>query len=65
MCGATVVDFEISPFEQRQVFVASDDSKIRVFELPEGGIEEDTGDAKWVLGGEQSLSVCCIFDFDS
>lgn len=53
VCGATIVDFEISPFDQRQVFVASDDSKIRVFELPEGGIEEDTGDANWVLGGKQ------------
>lgn len=52
VCGATIVDFELSPFAPREVFIASDDSKIRCFELPEEGIESDVGEAKWVLGGE-------------
>lgn len=55
VCGATIVDFEISPFEKRQVYVASDDSKIRVFELPEGGLAEDSGDAKFVMGGKSTV----------
>lgn len=57
VCGAAIVDFEISPFEKRQVFVASDDSKIRVFELPEGGLSEDSGEAKFVMGGECGCEV--------
>ncbi|KAK4705031.1 coronin-7, partial [Phenoliferia sp. Uapishka_3] len=41
VCGAGIVDFELDPFDPRRVFVASDDSKIRVFRIPEEGLEAD------------------------
>lgn len=32
--GAGIVEFELDPFDPRVVFVASEDSKIRKFEIP-------------------------------
>lgn len=53
VCGATIVDFELDPFNSLKVFIASDDSKIRVFELENiRGIEEDFGETKLILEGE-------------
>ncbi|SCZ98655.1 BZ3500_MvSof-1268-A1-R1_Chr3-1g05529 [Microbotryum saponariae] len=49
VCGATIISFELDPFDPRRVFIASDDSKIRVFELPEGGLEADCGEIAAVL----------------
>lgn len=50
--GATIVDFELDPFDETRVFIASDDSKIRVFASPREGFEGDRGDALMVLSGE-------------
>ncbi|GAA5943332.1 uncharacterized protein JCM15063_000767 [Sporobolomyces koalae] len=42
MCGSTVVNFELDPFDNRRVFVACDDDAVRVFEVPHAGaLEED------------------------
>ncbi|GAA6027168.1 hypothetical protein JCM8097_002450 [Rhodosporidiobolus ruineniae] len=38
--GATVVDFEVDPFNPRRVVVAGDDGAVRVFEVPEAEGEE-------------------------
>ncbi|SCV74346.1 BQ2448_6778 [Microbotryum intermedium] len=53
VCGATIVNFELDPFDPRRVFIASDDSKIRVFVIPEGGLEADYGEVTLVLQGER------------
>ncbi|SGY44572.1 BQ5605_C001g00176 [Microbotryum silenes-dioicae] len=49
VCGAPIISFELDPFDPRRVFIASDDSKIRVFELPECGLEADCGEIATVL----------------
>lgn len=33
-------------------YIASIDNKIRVWEIPEGGIEEDLAEPKFVFGGK-------------
>lgn len=51
--GATVVEFELDPFDPTRVFVAADDSRVRVFELPSDGkgLAEDTTEVVKVLEG--------------
>ncbi|KAM0787874.1 hypothetical protein ACM66B_003925 [Microbotryomycetes sp. NB124-2] len=49
VCGATIVSFELDPFDEQRVFVACDDSKVRVFELPQDGFEGDLDGATSVL----------------
>ncbi|KAL8287521.1 hypothetical protein RQP46_003379 [Phenoliferia psychrophenolica] len=49
VCGAGIVDFELDPFDPLRVFVASDDSKIRVFVLPKEGLEADFGETVMTL----------------
>ncbi|KAK4053254.1 hypothetical protein OIO90_004028 [Microbotryomycetes sp. JL221] len=51
VCGATIMSFELDPFVQSRVFVACDDSKVRMFELPTSGNPEgDLGGPKLVFG---------------
>lgn len=51
VCGANIVDFELDPFDCTRVAVASDDSKIRVFKVPVGGLETDSDDVLETLHG--------------
>lgn len=50
--GAIIVDFELDPFDETKVYIASDDSKIRVFSSAREGFEGDRSDSSSVLSGK-------------
>lgn len=52
VAGAGIVDFELDPFDPQRVFIASDDSRIRVFKVPNAGLKEDMTDVAVTLTGE-------------
>ncbi|GAA5860495.1 hypothetical protein JCM1840_000276 [Sporobolomyces johnsonii] len=55
VCGASIVNFEIDPFDPTRVFIACDDDAIRIFKLPqvdkngEGGLEGGFGEPERIL----------------
>ncbi|KAM0750734.1 DUF1900-domain-containing protein [Meredithblackwellia eburnea MCA 4105] len=49
VCGAGVVDFDLDPFDPTKVVVANDDGKIRVFDVPEGGLDGDMSETRGIL----------------
>lgn len=55
--GAGIVDFELDPFDPHRVFIAGDDSRIKVYRIPDGGLEQDLGEAEVSLGGKCSLAI--------
>jgi hypothetical protein len=48
-----VLDFQFSPFDEQQVATASDDSTLKVWQIPEGGVEQDISDPLVTLDGHQ------------
>ncbi|GAA5808709.1 hypothetical protein MFLAVUS_002104 [Mucor flavus] len=49
MCGSEVTNFKFDPFNESILVTVSDDNKIRVWEIPEGGIEQDVAEPKFIL----------------
>lgn len=49
--GASITAFELDPFRPFRVFAACDDSKIRVFDVPTEGLNQDHGDTVRMLSG--------------
>ncbi|KAI7893151.1 uncharacterized protein EV154DRAFT_502633 [Mucor mucedo] len=49
MCGSEVINFKFSPFDESILVTVSNDNKIRVWSIPEGGIEEDVAEPKFIL----------------
>lgn len=39
LCGAGVTNFRLDPFDEHTLATASDDGKIRLWKIPEGGLE--------------------------
>lgn len=54
VCGSTITGFELDPFDQRKVFVACEDDQVRMFRVPEEGVEEEYGETEGVLKGEST-----------
>ncbi|KAK4048001.1 hypothetical protein OIV83_005035 [Microbotryomycetes sp. JL201] len=57
VCGATIVNFELDPFNEHRVFVGCDDSKVRVFEGSQNGFEGDTDSATLLLTGKHDTKM--------
>ncbi|XP_022608048.1 coronin-7-like [Seriola dumerili] len=49
--SVNVVDFSWDPFDARQLAVAGDDAKIRVWQVPEGGLKETLTEPELILQG--------------
>ncbi|CAO3703251.1 unnamed protein product [Rhizopus stolonifer] len=49
LCGSEVTNFKFDPFDPYRLVTVSLDSKMRVWEIPEGGIEEDIQEPQHVL----------------
>ncbi|GAA5918149.1 hypothetical protein JCM1841_005275 [Sporobolomyces salmonicolor] len=55
VCGASIVNFEIDPFDPTRVLIACDDDTIRIFRLPQvdkagkGGLEGDFSEPERIL----------------
>ncbi|KAI8374237.1 uncharacterized protein BYT42DRAFT_575596 [Radiomyces spectabilis] len=49
LCGSEVTNFQFDPFNNQVIATASEDNKIRVWSIPEGGLEEDIGEPEFVL----------------
>ncbi|XP_041823554.1 coronin-7-like isoform X1 [Melanotaenia boesemani] len=49
--SVNVADFSWDPFDTRRLAVAGDDAKIRVWEVPEGGLKETITEPKIILQG--------------
>ncbi|KAI8092155.1 uncharacterized protein B0P05DRAFT_524970 [Gilbertella persicaria] len=49
LCNSEVTNFRFDPFNDNILVTVSNDNKIRVWEIPEGGIEEDMAEPKAVL----------------
>ena len=47
-CGSDIIDFVLDPFDERRVYLACQDAKIRVFRVPEQ-LEGDYGETEVVL----------------
>ena len=51
LCGSNVTNFKFDPFDPRVLATVSEDNCIRLWRIPENGLEEDTGDAFMTLKG--------------
>lgn len=51
VCGSPLTTFELDPFHSQRVAIACEDGKIRVFNVPENGLSEDSGESAALLGG--------------
>ena len=51
LCGSTVTNFKFDPFDSQILATVSDDNAIRLWEIPEDGLEEDMGEAIKTLKG--------------
>lgn len=49
LSGSEVINFKFDPFDDSILVTVSNDNKIRVWEIPEGGIEEDVAEPKFIL----------------
>ncbi|XP_066594128.1 coronin-7 isoform X3 [Prorops nasuta] len=47
--GASVMDFQWNPFDNRQLAVACDDGMIRLWEIPDAGLMEPTNEPKHII----------------
>ncbi|KAI7899420.1 WD40-repeat-containing domain protein [Cokeromyces recurvatus] len=52
LCNSEVNDFKFDPFDENILITVSNDNKIRVWEIPEEGLEEDFAEPKYVFGDE-------------
>ncbi|KAL0085171.1 hypothetical protein J3Q64DRAFT_1835582 [Phycomyces blakesleeanus] len=50
LCGSEVTNFQFNPFNDHVLATVSEDNKIRVWTIPEGGLEEDLGEPTAVIG---------------
>ncbi|KAI9011899.1 hypothetical protein CLU79DRAFT_848786 [Phycomyces nitens] len=50
LCGSEVTNFQFNPFNEHTLATVSEDNKIRIWTIPEGGLEEDLGEPTAVLG---------------
>ncbi|XP_014784002.1 coronin-7 isoform X1 [Octopus bimaculoides] len=51
--GTNVTDFVWDPFNNQRLVVACDDAKIRVWNIPEGGLKESVSEPEFMLIGHQ------------
>ncbi|KAI9280147.1 hypothetical protein BC943DRAFT_311248 [Umbelopsis sp. AD052] len=51
-CGSSVVDFKFDPFNPNILVTASDDNKLRVWNIPDEGISEDVSEPAAVLSSK-------------
>ncbi|KAG2226914.1 hypothetical protein INT45_010193, partial [Circinella minor] len=49
LCGSNVTNFKFDPFDPRVLATVSEDNCIRLWRIPENGLEEDTSDAFMTL----------------
>ncbi|CAO0800763.1 unnamed protein product [Mucor circinelloides] len=60
LCNSEVSNFKFDPFNENILVTVSIDNKIRVWEIPEGGIEEDVAEPKCVFGSSSMDKVHLI-----
>ncbi|KAK4519787.1 IRG-type G domain-containing protein [Mucor velutinosus] len=60
LCNSEVSNFKFDPFNENILVTVSMDNKIRVWEIPEGGIEEDIAEPKCVFGSSSMDKVHLI-----
>ncbi|KAG0148139.1 hypothetical protein CROQUDRAFT_60970 [Cronartium quercuum f. sp. fusiforme G11] len=58
--GTTVIGFEVDLLVEGRVFVSGDDSKVRVFQVPEEGLTSDTEACSMVLSEANMDRICVI-----
>ncbi|KAI9139862.1 hypothetical protein BKA69DRAFT_1176292 [Paraphysoderma sedebokerense] len=51
IAGADLSDYKFDPFDDCKVVTSSDDGRLRVWEIPESGLDTDLTEAKHVIGG--------------
>lgn len=51
VCGSEVTNFKFDPFDHNRLITISQDNRIRVWDIPEDGIEQDLLDPKFILTG--------------
>ncbi|XP_037506962.1 coronin-7-like [Rhipicephalus sanguineus] len=51
ICGTSITDFAWDPFNNRRIAVACDDSRVRVWTVPEGGLHESLTEPDFELKG--------------
>lgn len=56
--GHDIVDFVLDPFDEKRVFVAGSDGKVRVFQVPDGSAADEQMQPAVVLEGEQGHCSC-------
>ena len=58
-----VLDFAFNPFDPHMIAAACDDSYVRVWKIPPGGITEDTSEPALKLSGILLFSCPAFFSF--
>eukprot|EP00301_Raphidiophrys_heterophryoidea_P002402 c11119_g1_i1.p1 GENE.c11119_g1_i1~~c11119_g1_i1.p1 ORF type:complete len:448 (+),score=102.33 c11119_g1_i1:44-1345(+) len=48
-----VLDFQFNPFDEYQIATGSDDNTVKIWQIPEGGVEQDISDPLVSLDGHQ------------
>eukprot|EP00294_Goniomonas_avonlea_P017840 CAMPEP_0114567488 /NCGR_PEP_ID=MMETSP0114-20121206/15508_1 /TAXON_ID=31324 /ORGANISM="Goniomonas sp, Strain m" /LENGTH=455 /DNA_ID=CAMNT_0001754081 /DNA_START=23 /DNA_END=1390 /DNA_ORIENTATION=+ len=64
ICGHTsdIVDLEFSPFNDQIVVTASEDTTLKVWSIPEGGVTENITEAACTLNGHRKKLGLCLFN---
>mmetsp|Transcript_402 Transcript_402/g.562 ORF Transcript_402/g.562 Transcript_402/m.562 type:complete len:350 (+) Transcript_402:112-1161(+) len=73
--NGTVMDFDFYPFNENIIVTSSDDTKVRLWQIPEGGLTEDLLEPTAVCAGHQkktnlvtfnpsAQSICASASFD-
>jgi coronin-7 len=56
LTGSDVTYFQFDPFDAHVLAIASDDNKIRLFRIPENGLDEDLSETIAVLQGKLGVT---------
>lgn len=51
ICGTSIMDFAWDPFDNRCIAIACDDGRVRVWTVPEGGLQESLTEPDYELKG--------------
>lgn len=54
LCGSEVTNFKFDPFDHNRLVTVSLDNKIRVWDIPDAGIEEDLEEPQHILAGRRT-----------
>ncbi|KAJ2964160.1 hypothetical protein NQZ79_g965 [Umbelopsis isabellina] len=60
LCGSSVVDFKFDPFDPNVLVTASEDDKLRIWQIPDEGITEDVSEASHVLSSNSMDKIVTI-----